>query len=79
MQLSDDESQKKLSKQEGPSVSPGPLALPQRVTETAAVGPGVKGGHGRGHSDLLSPFLKKRMESWMNVANYHDACHLKIA
>lgn len=50
--------------QEGPLESTGPLALPHRVTETAAVGPGVRWARGAGY---IMAFLSSLVEMGMKV------------
>lgn len=75
--LSGDESQGELSKQEGPLESTGPPALPQGVPGTAALGPGVRGGH-RGVCSDLSLLICEGMGRCVDVVNYHDACHPQI-
>lgn len=56
----------------------GPPALPQGVTGNAALGPGVRRGHGGVCSDLSLLLTGERMGSCVNVVNYHDVCHLQI-
>lgn len=77
--MSDHESQGKIQEAEGPFESTGPPALPQRVPETASLGPGVRGGCG-GHvlTFLSFSFVEKGMGSCVGVVTNQDACHLQI-
>lgn len=59
LQLFDDEPQgKKFNEKYGLLESTGPPALPQRVLETVALGPGVRGGNWGVVLTFLSSFVK---------------------
>lgn len=59
-----------FNKHEGPSESTGPPALPQRVTGTAALGPGVRRGHGGVCPDLSQLCGCSKLSQCLSSANY---------